>query len=124
MHTLYRLVTLFAFVASMLGCDHPHRSFTQRSTANGVDVLNSHVDVLVGRAHFDCRAAQGGRCHYTVFAEACDGQEACRQPLLKQLTVDAGTEQDVTGLPATAQVCVRTDTTRVDARCQPLSPAP
>lgn len=123
MYTIYRLVALFAFVASMLGCDHPHRSFTQRSTADGVDVLDSQVEILASRAHFDCRTAVGGSCHYTVFARDCDGQGACRQPPLRQLTVAAGTEEDVTDLPATAQVCVRTDTIAVDARCQPLSPA-
>ena len=124
MHTIYRLVALIAFVASMLGCDHPHRSFTQRSTANGVDVLDSHVDIFVGQARFDCRAAQGGRCHYTVFAKGCDGQDACRQPPLKQLAVAAGAEQEVGDLPTTVQVCVRADTAAVDVRCQPLPPAP
>lgn len=123
MYTIYRLVALLAFVASMLGCDHPHRSFIQRSSANGVDVLDSRVEIRVGQARFDCRAAQGGQCHYTVFARGCDGQDMCRQPPLKQLTVAAGAEKDIDGLPTTVQVCARTDTVAVDAHCQPLPPA-
>lgn len=123
MYTIYRLVALFAFVTSMLGCDHPHRSFTQRTTANGVDLLDSQVEILASRAHFDCRTALGGSCHYTVFAKGCDGQGACRQAQLRQLVVAAGAEQEVTDLPATVQVCVRADSTAVNARCQPLPPA-
>lgn len=123
MYTIYRLVALFAFVASMLGCDHPHRSFTQRTTANGVDLLDSQVEILASRARFDCRTAVGGSCHYTVFAKGCDSQDACRQAPLRQLAVAAGAEQDVTDLPTTVQVCVRADAAAVNARCQPLPPA-
>jgi hypothetical protein len=58
-----------------------------------------------------------------VFAKGCEGQGRCRQAPLKQRAVAAGAEEDVTDLPTTVQVCVRADTTAVDARCQPLPPA-
>lgn len=123
MYILYRLVALLAFAASVLGCDHPQRSISQRVTANGVDLIDSQVDIVASRATFDCRASRSGSCHYTLFARICQGRDACRETPLEQLAVAAGTAQDVTGLPATVQVCVRTDTASVDARCQPHAPA-
>ena len=122
MYTLYRLTALLAFVASVLGCDHPHRSISQRVTANGVDLIDSQVDIVASRATFDCRASRSGSCHYTLFARICRGQSACHETPLEQLAVAAGTEQDVTGLPATMQVCVRDDAAALDARCHPLAP--
>jgi hypothetical protein len=58
-----------------------------------------------------------------MFAKGCEGQGGYRQAPLKQLAVAAGVEEDVTDLATTVQVCVRADTTAVDARCQPLPPA-
>lgn len=122
MHMLYRLLALLAFAASALGCDHPHRSFTQRSTVNGVDQLDSRVEITASGAHFDCRASRSGQCHYSLFAAGCDRADDCRIPALKTLAVPAGSDRDITHLPAVVQVCVRTDDAAVDARCRALAP--
>jgi hypothetical protein len=58
-----------------------------------------------------------------VFAKGCEGQGGYRQAPLEQLAVAAGAEEGVTDLPTTVQVCVRADTTAVDARCQLLPSA-
>jgi hypothetical protein len=121
MHTLYRLVALLAFVASVLGCDHPHRTISQRTTANGVDQLDSEVEITTGHTRFDCHASRTGACHYTVFAHPCDEHDRCDATPLRQLSVQAGTQQDLTGLPAAMQVCASADATPVDARCHPLA---
>ena len=52
----------------------------------------------------------------------CDRTDDCRIPALKTLAVPAGSDRDVTHLPAVVQVCVRTDDTAVDARCRALAP--
>lgn len=121
MHTLYRLVALLAFVASVLGCDHPHRTISQRTTANGVDLLDSEVAIAAGHTRFDCRASRTGICHYMVFTHACDAQDRCDDPPLRQLSVPAGAHRDVAGLPVAMQVCASADATPVDARCHPLA---
>ena len=121
MHALYRLVALLAFVAALFGCGGHDRSIVHRVTQNGVDLLDSRVEIDADRARFDCRASQSGHCRYTVFARACAARDRCDESPLRQLSVPTGTHRDLTGLPAGMAVCARTDDTPVDARCRPLA---
>lgn len=121
MHTLYKITALLAFVASVLGCNQPHRSVTVRSSNNGVDQLYSTVDIRPEGAEFRCIASESGRCHYTLFASSCDNRTACTQAPLRQLDVAVGAEQRLSGVPDEVQVCASTSSAPVDAHCQPVS---
>lgn len=122
MHLLYRIAALFAFVASVLGCNQSQRSFTERSTSAGVDQLYSKVEMRAEGTHFDCIASQSGSCHYTLFAEGCAPDEACSRTPLQQFALAAGAQKVVTKLPKTLQPCVRQDAMPVDARCHAVTP--
>jgi hypothetical protein len=67
MRTLLAIVYCFLNLA---GCtDAQNRSIVATARENGKVVLDSLTDVRMGRAWFECKASQSGRCYYTVFKE-------------------------------------------------------
>lgn len=67
MRTLLAIIYCFLNLA---GCtDAQNRSIVATAQENGKVVLDSLTDVRMGRAWFECKASQSGRCYYTVFNE-------------------------------------------------------
>jgi len=66
MRTLLAIIYCFLNLA---GCtDAQNRSIVATAQENGKVTLDSLTDVRMGRAWFECKASQSGRCYYTVFS--------------------------------------------------------
>lgn len=106
MRTLLAIVYCFLNLA---GCtDAQNRSIVATAQENGRVVLDSLTDVRMGRAWFECKASQSGRCYYTVFHEGALIR-AFSLPVTEALRVD--------NLPAGFSQCVTVAAGKVSAGC-------
>ena len=68
------LIAVLCFVLSLAGYDPGATHFIERSTRDGVDLLDSRIDVRPGIARFRCVRSASGTCHYTLFPRDCRGR--------------------------------------------------
>ena len=106
MRTLLAIIYCFLNLA---GCtDAQNRSIVATAQENGKVTLNSLTDVRMGRAWFECKASQSGRCYYTVFKEGAQVR-AFSLPVAEALRLD--------NLPAGFSQCVAISAGRVSSDC-------
>ncbi len=107
MRTLLAIIYCFLNLA---GCtDAQNRSIVATAQENGKVVLDSFTDVRMGRAWFECKASQSGRCYYTVFHG--DAQvRAFSLPVTEALRLD--------NLPAGFSQCVAVSAGKVSSDCR------
>lgn len=107
MRTLLAIIYCFLNLA---GCtDAQNRSIVATAQENGKVTLDSLTDVRMGRAWFECKASQSGRCYYTVF----NGEAQVR---VFSLSVAEALRLD--NLPAGFRQCVTTSEGKVSADCR------
>jgi hypothetical protein len=107
------LIAVLCFVLSLAGYDPGATHFIERSTRDGVDLLDSRIDVRPGIARFRCVRSASGACHYTLFPRDCRGRGTsstgadvdCQAHPLRRFAVIAGDEREFSGLPR-FQPCV------------------
>jgi hypothetical protein len=107
MRTLLAIIYCFLNLA---GCtDAQNRSIVATAQDNGKVTLNSLTDVRMGRAWFECKASQSGRCYYTVFNEGAPVR-AFSLSVTEALRLD--------NLPAGFSQCVTLSAGKVSADCR------
>ncbi len=107
MRTLLAIIYCFLNLA---GCtDAQNRSIVATAQDNGKVTLNSLTDVRMGRAWFECKASQSGRCYYTVFNEGAPVR-AFSLPVAAALRLD--------NLPSGFAQCVSIQADTVTADCR------
>jgi hypothetical protein len=108
MRTLLAIIYCFLNLA---GCtDAQNRRIVATAQENGKVILDSLTDVRMGRAWFECKASQSGRCYYTVFNEGT-AVRAFSLPVAEALRVDH--------LPSGFEQCVTVSAGKVRADCRP-----
>ena len=104
------LLAIIYCILNLAGCtDAQNRSIVATAQDNGKVTLDSVTDVRMGRAWFECKASQSGRCYYTVF----DGRAEVRSfslPVAEALRMD--------NLPAGFNQCVAVSAGKVSADCR------
>ena len=107
MRTLLAIIYCFLNLA---GCtDAQNRSIVATAQQNGKVTLNSLTDVRMGRAWFECKASQSGRCYYTVFNEGAEVRAFSLQ-VTESIRVDH--------LPGGFEQCVTASAGKVRADCR------
>jgi hypothetical protein len=107
MRTFLAIVYCFLHLA---GCtDSQNRSLVATSRENGTVTLDSRTDVRLGKAWFECKASQSGRCYYTVFKGDAKVREFSL-PVADVMRVD--------GLPAGFEQCVAASAAKVGVGCK------
>jgi hypothetical protein len=110
MRTLLAIIYCFLNLA---GCtDAQNRSIVATAQDNGKVTLDSVTDVRMGRAWFECKASQSGRCYYTVFHEGAQVR-AFSLPVAEAIRLD--------GLPGGFEQCVSITADKASATCKPRS---
>jgi hypothetical protein len=103
-------------------CDIGGTTYSNRIANDGHDVLSSRARVRDGVARFECKASDSGRCHYTLYPEACSGKADCELAPLQRFTVARGQAREIADV-RDFRVCVRIDATALRADCQPVAVA-
>ena len=107
MRTLLAIIYCFLNLAGFT--DAHNRSIVATAQENGKVVLDSLTDVRMGRAWFECRASQSGRCYYTVFKEGT---------VVRVFSLPVAEELRVDRLPSGFSQCVMTRAGKVSAGCR------
>lgn len=103
-------------------CNIGGTTYSNRIANDGHDVLSSKARVQDGVARFECKASDSGRCHYTLYPEACSGKADCQLAPLQRFTVARGQAREIAGLQD-FRVCVAIDGAAMRADCQPVAVA-
>jgi hypothetical protein len=103
-------------------CNIGGTTYSNRIANNGHDVLSSQARVQDGVARFECKASDSGRCHYTLYPEACSGKADCGLAPLQRFTVPRGQAREFAGV-RDFRVCVAIDGATLRADCQPATRA-
>jgi hypothetical protein len=103
-------------------CNIGGTTYSNRIANDGHDVLSSKARVRDGVARFECRASDSGRCHYTLYPDACAGQADCKLAPLQRFSVARGKTREIAGLQD-FRVCVAIDGAARRADCQPMTAA-
>lgn len=103
-------------------CNIGGTTYSNRIANDGHDVLSSKARVQDGVARFECKASDSGRCHYTLYPEACSGKADCQLAPLQRFTVARGQAREIAGLQD-FRVCVAIDGAAMRADCQPVTVA-
>jgi len=103
-------------------CNIGGTTYSNRIANDGHDVLSSKARVQDGVARFECKASDSGRCHYTLYPEACSGKADCQLAPLQRFTVARGQTREIAGLQD-FRVCVAIDGAAMRADCQPVAVA-
>jgi hypothetical protein len=91
------LAIIYCFL-NLAGCtDAQNRSIAATAQENGRLTLDSLTDVRMGRAWFECKASQSGRCYYAVFKEGAE---------VRRFDLGAGEVVRLADLPAGFSLCV------------------
>lgn len=98
-----KLFALFAFLASLAGCNGGRDAVVHRIASAGTDVLLSRASVQDGVARFECVRSASGTCHYLVLPRGCSGGACATEG--RRYDVGVGSARQVTGLHA-FRVCV------------------
>jgi len=107
MRTLLAIIYCFLNLA---GCtDAQNRSIVATAQENGKVVLDSLTDVRMGRAWFECKASQSGRCYYTVFNEGT---------VVRVFSLSVAEELRLDHLQSGFSQCVMTTAGKVSAGCR------
>jgi hypothetical protein len=108
MRTLLAIIYCFLNLA---GCtDAQNRSIVATAQENGKVTLESLTDVRMGRAWFECKASQSGRCFYTVFHEGT---------VVREFSLAVTEALRVDHLPGGFQQCVTVSAGKVREDCRP-----
>jgi hypothetical protein len=103
-------------------CGPGGTTYSNRIGADGHDVLVSKARVMDGMARFECRASDSGRCHYTLYPDACAGKADCRLSPLQRFSVASGEAREIANL-RDFRVCVAIDAAALGADCEPAKAA-
>ena len=103
-------------------CNIGGTTYSNRIANDGHDVLSSKARVRDGVARFECKASDSGRCHYTLYPEACSGKVDCQLAPLRRFSVARGQTREIAGV-RDFRVCVGIDATAMGADCQPMAVA-
>ena len=101
-----KLLALFAFLASLVGCDGGRDTVVNRIADAGTDVLLSRATVQDGVARFECVRSASGACHYILLPSRCAPESSCAA-CARRFDVAAGNARQVAGLHA-FRLCVDT----------------
>lgn len=117
-----KFTALLQFLLALGGCAMGGTTYTHRISRDGHDVLTSEARLQDGVARFDCEASDSGRCHYTLYPEACAGKTDCQLAPLQRFSVARGQTREIAGV-RDFRVCVGIDATAMGADCQPVAVA-
>lgn len=106
----------------LAACNVGGTTYSNRIGIDGHDALYSKARAKDGIARFECKASDSGRCHYTLYPEACSGNADCQLAPLRRFTVARGQAREIAGV-RDFRVCVATSAAAVAADCQPAASA-
>lgn len=112
------LLSPLLLILSACGVDGT--SYSNRIGNNGHDTLYSKAHAKDGIARFECKASDSGRCHYTLYPEACAGKADCKLAPLQRFSVARGQNRQIAGLHD-FRVCVGIDDKALGADCEPAA---
>lgn len=101
----------------LAACNLGGTSYSNRLGIDGHDTLHSRAHASDGMARFECKASDSGRCHYTLYPEACAGKADCQLAPLQRFSVARGQTREIAGVQD-FRVCVGIDATPIRADCQ------
>ena len=105
----------------LAACNLGGTTYSNRIGIDGHDTLYSKARAKDGMARFECKASDSGRCHYTLYPEACSGKADCQLAPLQRFTVARGQTREI-AVVRDFRVCVATSPAAVGADCQPAAP--
>ncbi|RDI99940.1 hypothetical protein DVT68_03690 [Dyella solisilvae] len=100
-----KLIALFYLLLSLAGCDQSHTVVTH-SIVDGVDVIDSQIEVTGKLATFRCLRSNSGECHYTVLPQQCAASGSACRPALSSFSMREGNSVMITALPKDFASCV------------------
>ena len=104
----------------LAACNIGGTTYSNRIGIDGHDTLHSKARARDGIARFECKASDSGRCHYTLYPEACSGKADCQLAPLQRFSVARGQAREIAGV-RDFRVCVGIDATALGADCQPVA---
>ena len=104
----------------LAACNIGGTTYSNRIGIDGHDTLYSKARAKDGVARFECKASDSGRCHYTLYPEACSGKADCQLAPLQRFSVARGQAHKIAGLQD-FRVCVAIDGAAMRADCQPVA---
>lgn len=107
MRTLLAIVYCFLNLAGCTGAQN--RSIVATAQENGKVTLDSFTDVRMGRAWFECKASQSGRCYYTVFNEGAQ---------VRAFSLAVAEDVRLDNLPSGFSQCVAASAGKVSVGCR------
>lgn len=100
-----KLILLFYLLLALTGCGRGHTVVTH-SIVDGVDVIDSQIQIDGQLATFRCLRSKSGVCHYTVLPRNCATSGNGCNPPLTTFSMREGNSLLVTALPADFASCV------------------
>lgn len=111
-----KFIALLQFLFALAGFPSQGTTWTSQVHDNGM-VLSSRAHAQDGVARFDCIDSSSGRCHYTLYPQAC-ANEACARTPLRSFDVARGDSRQIAGLPG-FRLCVDADDGALGPDCKP-----
>lgn len=115
-----KLIALLQFLLALAGVHVGGTDWTSNIHDHG-QVLSSRVHAQDGVARFECIDSSSGRCHYTLYPDACAGK-TCADTPLRQFSVASGDSRQFAGL-AGFRPCVDVEGAVLRPDCTPRAPA-
>jgi hypothetical protein len=112
-----KLLALFWFVLSLVGCVGGNHTVLVRIDQNGTDLLHSQVRQTVLLTEFHCIASATGVCHYTLFDHACPAKGSCHLQPYRSLDVRAGQTLYDNSVTPDAIACVSAEPDKPTENC-------
>ena len=114
-----KFIALLQFLLALSGCSVGGTTYTNRIDSDQIR-LTSKAHVQDGVARFNCVESSSGRCHYTLYPDACAGKADCQLAPLQRFTVARGESRQIAGL-VEFRPCVATTGAAMSADCQPAA---
>ncbi|HSD16361.1 MAG TPA: hypothetical protein VLC71_03755 [Thermomonas sp.] len=114
-----KLIALLQFLLALSGCSVADATHTNRIDSDREQLL-SKAHVQDGVARFNCVESSSGRCHYTLYPDACNGKSDCQLAPLHRFAVARGESHQIAGL-VDFRPCVATTAAPMRADCQPAA---
>ena len=112
-----KFIALLQFLLALCGCSVEGTTYSNRIDSDR-EQLTSKALVQDGVARFNCVESSSGRCHYTLYPDACAGKADCQLAPLQRFTVARGVSHQIAGL-VDFRPCVATTGAAMGADCQP-----
>ncbi|MDR3448055.1 MULTISPECIES: hypothetical protein [Dyella] len=117
-----KLILLFYLLLSLTGCE-PTRNVDTHEVVNGIDLIDSKIQITGELATFRCVRSDSGQCHYMVLPGSCGTRQVnCKSPITV-FSMRQGDTLLLTRLPEDFASCVTTTQVNPNACARQLASA-